>query len=214
MYAPPAFRWNDEAAALDLAREFNFALMVTIVDAAPVVTHLPFLIDPARRVLRGHVARANPHSAHLAGGHLAVFSGPYAYISPDWYGGDSPDVPTWNYAVVHVYGTGRVLAESKEIDAFLADLSEHEERRRFDLASGGKVWTMDKIPPRDLDRMRRAIVAFEIDIASVEAKAKLSQNKPPPVAARACAALAGSGSYPASGVADMMRRSLKRNEKG
>lgn len=178
MFTPPAFRWNDRPAAFALASDWNFALLITQGEEAPFVTHLPMLIDERRNVLRGHVARANPHGGHIDGrAHLAVFTGPNAYISPNWYGEASTDVPTWNYVAVHIAGQGRILDEVCEIDQLLADLSAHEEQRRHDLDNGGEIWTMDKVPDDKHARLRRAIVAFEIDIARVEAKAKLSQNK-------------------------------------
>lgn len=204
MYSPPHTRWDDRAAALALAADYNFAALITTAGGAPLVSHLPFLIDSDRNVLRGHLARANPHSAELDGAeHLAVFTGPYAYISPDWYG-DSKDVPTWNYLVVHVAGKGRVLGDHGAIDRFLADLSEHEERRRPDIERGGTIWTLDKVPPKDHARLRAAIVAFEIDIASVEAKAKLSQNKKPEAIAGVIRALAHSGSQMSEVTARLM----------
>lgn len=181
--------------------------MITVIEGAPIVTHLPFLFDNKRNVLRAHFARANPHAAHIEGReHLAVFRGPYAYISPDWYGETENDVPTWNYLAVHVRGRGRVETDDVKVDAFLADLSAHEERRRPDLDRGGKIWTLGKIAPKDHARMRRAIVAFEIDIAKVEAKAKLSQNKPAEAVAGVIEALERSGSQMSEAVARAMKQ--------
>ncbi|MEX0646068.1 MAG: FMN-binding negative transcriptional regulator [Parvularculaceae bacterium] len=206
MYAPPYYRWSDRAAALAFAADYNFATLITVVGGAPTVSHLPFLIDVERNVLRGHLARANPHSGALGeAAHLAVFTGPNAYISPDWYGEASKDVPTWNYVVVHVAGRGRVIDEARAVDRFLVDLSDHEEGRRPDLDRGGKIWTLDKVPPKDHARMRAAIVAFEIDIASVEAKAKLNQNKKLNAVAGVIAALSASGSQVSEAVARLMR---------
>lgn len=193
MYSPAFHRWDDEKAALKLAGEWNFGALITIADGAPLISHLPLLVDGERRVLRGHLARANPHAEKIDGAeHLAVFTGPNAYISPDWYGEGGKDVPTWNYLAVHVRGKARVLADAAAIDAFLADLSAHEEARRTDLADG-RMWTIDKVPPDQLARMRSAIVAFEIDIMSVQAKAKLSQNKKPEAVEGVIGALLESG---------------------
>ena len=190
MYTPPAFRWDDHTAALAFVREWNFGALVTIVDGAPLVSHLPFLVDESRNVLRAHLARANPQAAHIQGReHLAVFLGPHGYISPEWYGAGSPDVPTWNYVAVHVAGEGRVIDAEQAVDDFLATLSEQEEKRRHDLEQGGKIWTLDKVPAAKHALMRGAIVVFEIEIARIEAKAKLSQNKPTEIAERVVSAL-------------------------
>lgn len=191
MYSPPAHRWDDRAAALDFARARNFAALITVVDGAPMLTHLPVLIDPDGVRLRGHMARANPHAAHIDGReHLVAFLGPNAYISPDWYEIEE-DVPTWNYVAVHVSGKARAYTDEAETDRFLSDLSDQEEARRYDLQTG-RFWKIDKLDPKDRARMRRAVVAFEIVIDSVEAKAKLSQNKKPEVAARVIDKLSGS----------------------
>lgn len=206
MYTPPVNRWNDRPAALALARDWNFALLITQGEEAPFVTHLPMLIDERRNVVRGHVARANPHGAHLEGrAHLAVFTGPNAYISPDWCGKASTDVPTWNYVAVHIAGRGRVLTDESDIDRLLADLSAHEEQRRPDIERGGKIWTMDKLPADKHARLRRAIVAFEIDVEHVEPKAKLSQNKPPEIAAAVADVLSASSADMSVTLARLMR---------
>jgi transcriptional regulator len=68
-------------------------------------------------ILRGHVVRANPMWADYAKevDVLAVFQGPDACISPSWYATKQETekvVPTWNYAVVHAYGTLRVIDDA------------------------------------------------------------------------------------------------------
>jgi len=203
MYSPPAFRWDDRAGALDFARAHNFATMITVADGAPVLTHLPVLIDAGGARLRAHVARANPHAAHIDGApHLFVFSGPYAYVSPDWYKTEE-DVPTWNYVAVHVSGKARAFTDEAEIDGVLSDLSDQHESSRHDLETG-HFWTIDKLQPKDHARMRRAILAFEVDIETVEAKAKLSQNKKPDVAMSVVNALASAPGERERAVAVMM----------
>ena len=176
MHTPAAFRSADPEAAFDLIRNYGFATLVTVEGGASVVSHLPMIGDAKKRVLRGHLARANPHSAILDGRrHLAAFSGANAYVSPDWYG-DAEQVPTWNYSAIHIEGEARVLTEPVEIDSLLGELSDLHERRRHDLVDGG-IWTLAKLPIDKLRKMRAAIVAFEIGIDKLEFKVKLSQNK-------------------------------------
>lgn len=176
MYTPPAFRNEDARAAFDLIGEYGFATLITIEGGAAVVSHLPMIGDAEKGVLRGHLARANPHSALLEGRrHLAAFVGANAYVSPDWYG-DAEQVPTWNYSAVHIEGVSRVIAEPEGVDALLEELSDHHERRRHDLHDG-KIWKLAKLTADKLLKLRMAIVAFEIRIDKAEFKAKLSQNK-------------------------------------
>ncbi len=176
MYTPRAFRNDEPQAAFSLVAGVGLASLVTVDRDGCVVSHLPMIGDPGKRVLRGHLARANPHSALLDGRrHLAIFVGPNAYVSPDWYH-DTGQVPTWNYSAVHVEGVSRIIAEPTGVDTLLAELSDFHERRRHDLRDG-KVWTLAKLPADKLDRLREAIVAFEMSIDRTEHTAKLSQNK-------------------------------------
>lgn len=211
MYAHRAFRFDDEDAALAVASEYNFATLVT--PSSSFASHLPIIVDRDRRVLRGHLARANPHTSAIGGAdHLVVFTGPHAYISPDWYAANSPDVPTWNYVAVHVRGQGRVMERTEDVIAFLTELSAQEEARRHDLASG-KVWTLDKTPEDKLRAMTQGIVAFEIKIEKIEAIAKLSQNKPVHVAAGVTEALQ-SGDDRRRAVAGSIQDTLDRRKPG
>ena len=57
--------------------------------------------------LRGHVARANAVWKAGEGEALAIFLGPHAYVSPNWYPSKAATgkaVPTWNYITVHAQG--------------------------------------------------------------------------------------------------------------
>lgn len=175
MFTPPRYRLDDQQAVFDLIADHGFATLVTQVEAAPAISHLPMIADRARNTLRGHLARANPHTALLEGRrHIAIFTGANAYISPNWYR-DRSRVPTWNYLAVHIEGVGRVLDAPADVDALLAALSAHYESRRHDLAAD-EAWTMDKLPPERLERLRCGIVAFEMTIDTLAAKAKLSQS--------------------------------------
>lgn len=179
MYIPKDFILEDPARIAAVLGQHAFAVLVTAGDgAAPVATHLPFLYDPgagAHGCLRGHMARANPQWREFAASSreaLVVFHGPHAYISPRWYQPGAA-VPTWNYVAVHAYGTPTVIDDDAAVDALLRDLvSEYE---------GGvpRPWSLDGQEEVYLARMRRGIVAFEIPITRLEAKAKLSQNRTP-----------------------------------
>lgn len=176
MYTPRAFRHNEPSAAFEFIARYGFATLVTAAESGCAVSHLPMIGDAAKGVLRGHLARANPHAALLEGRrHVAVFVGANAYVSPDWYE-DAAQVPTWNYSAVHAEGVSRVIAEPAGVDALLEELSDFHESRRHDLHDG-KFWKLTKLPADKLERLRKGIVAFEISIDRLDYKAKLSQNK-------------------------------------
>ncbi len=179
MYTPSAFKLEDLDAAASIMNEYGFALLVTAAGGTPVATHLPFLFDPARGergTLLGHMARANPQwrsFGELASTRqeaLVAFSGAHGYISPSWYGA-GPAVPTWNYQAVHAYGIPRVIHDRESVHALVGALVTRHE-------SGFEApWSLDSQEGDYLDKMVRGIVAFEIPVVRLEAKAKLSQNR-------------------------------------
>lgn len=84
MYVPEHFRETDSAAAYAFMMAHPFGLAVTVVDGAPFISHVPFLVDAAAGRIRWHPAAANPQSAQLGAADQAtlVFLGPHAYVSP------------------------------------------------------------------------------------------------------------------------------------
>jgi len=203
VYVPKHFEVTDTAWCHALMRAQSFALMITADDTgAPFATHLPILVDERRGplgTLRGHVARANPHWRHLAAGRptLMVFSGAHAYVSPSWYA-THPAVPTWNYVAVHASGTGALVEDAEQVRALLADLVHVYE------SPGPEAWSFEALPADYVAGMQRGIVAFEIPIARLEGKAKLSQNRDAVDRGRTREALAASDDPVARAVAALM----------
>jgi len=208
MYVPEVFALDDRAAIAALIRDHDFGLLVTAPGGQAMVSHLPFLYDAERGAngtLLAHMARENPQwrdFARLAeegGAALAVFQGPHAYISPTWYGDAGPAVPTWNYLAVHAYGLPRVIDEAAAVRALLERLvATHEVGRT-------PPWSLESQKPGYLDAMQRGIVAFEIPVARLEAKAKLNQNRPAAARLGAAAALEAEGGEVARDLARHMR---------
>ena len=203
MYVPKHFEVTDTAWCHALMGAQSFALMITADDTgAPFATHLPILVDERRGplgTLRGHVARANPHWRYLAAGRptLVVFSGAHAYVSPSWYA-THPAVPTWNYVAVHASGTGALVEDAEQVRTLLADLVHVYE------APGPEAWSFEALPADYVAGMQRGIVAFEIPIARLEGKAKLSQNRDAVDRGRTREALAASDDPVARAVAALM----------
>ena len=174
MYLPKHFNETDQARIEALIRDFGFATLITTTAEGALVTHAPIQLDSARNRLVGHIARANPHAAALQDGAqmLVVFHGPHSYISPTWYIDENetvPNVPTWNYAAVHVSGTVTRIdddAAKWKIVTELAKQYEGDSATAWD--SRGLAAHAGKLS---------AIVGFEIAITSIEAKLKLSQNR-------------------------------------
>lgn len=200
MYLPAHFKEDDPERIAALIRDNAFGMLVTAPEGRPFVSHLPFLFERgpgAQGSLRGHMARTNPHWRHLGSGAeaLVVFQGPHAYISPSWYA--SPGVPTWNYAVAHLRGTPRLIENESELEALLErQTSVHEQ----DMPC---PWKPDLVGERR-SRLLGMIVGFEIEISEIQAKFKLSQNRPAEDRSRIAAELRGSARQTDVAVADLM----------
>ena len=84
-------------------------------------------------------------------------------------------MPTWNYAVVHAHGSARLTDE--------AELHEivHELAAKYE-AGNAPPWRMSELPAAYVSSMLGMIVGFEIQVARVEGKFKLSQNRPVEIA--------------------------------
>lgn len=169
MYIPPSFRVEDRETLHAFMERYSFATLVSIRSDAPFATHLPLLLDRDRNTLLGHLARGNPHAEALGGGEwLAVFSGPHAYVSPSWYA-VAPAVPTWNYAVVHAYGTPRKLSADRTRTVVDETVRRYESTR-------DQPWAND-LPEEYRQRMLDGVVGFEMPILRIEGKFKLGQNR-------------------------------------
>jgi predicted FMN-binding regulatory protein PaiB len=120
--------------------------------------------------LRGTSRARTRSSSHLASGVgvLAVFHGPHGYVSPSVYV-EQPSVPTWNYVVVHARGRPRIVGRAKGCGRSWTT------RWRASTPPGGASEDDDY----EFLRMLGAIAGFEIEIASLEGKWKLSQNRSP-----------------------------------
>ncbi|HJQ02837.1 MAG TPA: FMN-binding negative transcriptional regulator [Jatrophihabitans sp.] len=181
MYVPSHFAVS-EAEVTRLLAELTAVDLITAGPTGLHATFLPMLHVPADDgpgTLQGHVARNNPHwQLADAGDSLAIVRGPDAYISPSWYASKAEHgrvVPTWNYLTAHLHGRLVVHDDVEWLRDLVSRLTEQHESRRTD---GSPQWAVTDVPPGYIDGQLRAIVGLELVITRVEAKAKLSQNRP------------------------------------
>jgi transcriptional regulator len=179
VYVPEHFAMSG-AAVQDLLHEHGAGDLVTATAQGLLATMLPFVYDADRGphgALLGHVARNNGHWRHAPVGQaLVILRGPDAYISPQWYASKAEHgrvVPTWNYVTAHVYGELVVHDDVEWLDDLVRRLTAKHEAGR------PQPWSVDDAPPRFVAGQLRAIVGMELVISRIEAKAKLSQNRPP-----------------------------------
>jgi transcriptional regulator len=175
MYVPAHFAADDEAV-LELLDNHGAADLVTMSPDGLVATMLPFVFDRERNVLLGHLARNNEHwRLPVIGDALVIMRGPDAYISPTWYASKQEHgrvVPTWNYITAHVHGTMTVYDDPAWVEDVVRRLSDRHEAGR------AEPWSVDDAPAKYVSGQLRAIVGVEIAIKRIEAKFKLSQNRP------------------------------------
>lgn len=207
MYVLPAFAQNDPDVLTRFVRQHSFALLVSAGEGVIAASHLPLLFardEGERGVLYGHFAKANHHWERAAGAVLAIFSGPHAYVSPSWYEATEV-VPTWNYTAVHVSGRLTLVEDPQESLAVL--------QRLVDFYEGGmpEPWVFD--PQTEFNRrLSAAIVAFRIDVTSIEGKWKLSQNQPLERRHKVIDAFERAGDEESLAVAELMRAELPGRE--
>jgi transcriptional regulator len=184
MYIPAHFA-ADDAAVEDLLFKHGAADLITLTEDGLLATMLPFAYLPSvgeHGALYGHVARNNDQWRKPAQGEsLAIIRGPDSYVSPSWYAAKAEHgrvVPTWNYLTAHVYGRLIVHDDPAWVEDVVRRLTAKHEAAR--LASPGQrmPWSPDDAPRKFIEGQLRAIVGLELQITRIEAKAKLSQNRP------------------------------------
>lgn len=182
MYVPNSFREEDPATLAELIARHPLASLVTLGPDGLAMSPVPLLYDPTPRqgapygLLRGHLARANPQWRQFnpAIPALAIFTGPNAYISPNWYPSKAEHgkaAPTWNYAVVEAQGPMRVIEDTEELRQLLAELTAQHE------ASQPKPWKLEDAPEDYMAAQLKAVVGVEIPVQKLTGKWKMSQNR-------------------------------------
>jgi transcriptional regulator len=189
VYVPSHFAAPSDEAVAELLQERGAGDLITNTAQGMISTFLPLLHDPEAGVLRGHVARNNPQWREPALGEaLVIMRGPDGYVSPQWYASTAEHgrvVPTWNYVTAHLYGEFVVHDDVDWVEQLVRELTERHER------TIDPPWHVDDAPPAFIAGQLRAIVGVELRISSVQAKFKLSQNRPPADADGVIEALTG-----------------------
>ncbi|MDA8208232.1 MAG: FMN-binding negative transcriptional regulator [Actinomycetota bacterium] len=152
--------------------------LVTASESGLDATVMPMIYRPGERSssLRGHMARANRQWRGADGGPaLAIARGPGAYVSPSYYPSKERDprvVPTWNYLVLHFHG---ILHVHDDQDWTRENV---EELTRLHEGTVGRTWRVEDAPADYVAQMLKGVVGVEMVVERVEAKAKMSQNRP------------------------------------
>jgi transcriptional regulator len=178
MYTPPAFRVEDVHEVHALMRAARTATLVTATAAGLKGTLLPMLLAPdegALGTLYAHVARANEQWREpVQGEALAIFNGPEAYISPNWYATKQEThrvVPTWNYASVHAYGPVEFFDDPDRLLDVVTRVTVLHERTQ------ASPWAVSDAPPEFVKAQLKGIIGMRMPLTRWDAKKKMSQNR-------------------------------------
>jgi transcriptional regulator len=173
LYNIPYFKANDPREVIEFMKANPFAMLCGIGEKGfPVASHLPLLLEErdGRLFLEGHSMKKQDHTDawYRNSNVLAIFSGPHSYVSASWYTNQQV-ASTWNYQAVHASGQLRMLDE-EALHAVLTRVT-----RTFESPDSPSL--VERMDPAYVKQMMKAIVAFEIEVRSIEHVFKLSQNR-------------------------------------
>lgn len=203
MRRTPVFTLTDEVELRRLIALNPWITLVSHTSEGLVASHYAVLLDDSRDELAivGHVGRPDER-LHELGEHevMVIVQGPHGYISPSWYDSD-PAVPTWNFTAAHLTGVPEILAADENLrvlDRLVAHFEQHVEEPRLMRGTAENSAYADAISA--------GTVGFRLVPTRIEAKSKLSQNRPEATVDRIVSELEGDGPYASAALAAEMRR--------
>lgn len=173
MYTPSDFSVSDDAWIHEFLARGEMGILISQSSFEPQATHLPYTFstsDDNGLVVEVHLAKENPHLAHLKAGKNTLFivCGPHAYVSSSVY--SHHNVPTMNYQTVHLYASIEWLSPT-ETELHMHTLVERFEKNR-------------EKPLRYRDFAREMVHSYmkelqglRLHVYRVEATNKISQNR-------------------------------------
>ena len=175
MYNLPYFKEGDQEVVLEFMRKHPFVFLTGVNEEnKPVATQVPVFIDEkeGKLFLTGHIMRNNDHHKAFEKNPnvLAVFTSPHVYVSATWYD-DPRQASTWNYMSVHAKGSIR-FGNKEDLIAILKRLTLHYENNNT-----ASTTVFDNLPSQYTEPLLKAIVAFEVEVVSIDNVFKLSQNR-------------------------------------
>lgn len=198
----PDYALVDRDAIRELVRQNPWATLVSYVPGRGLVaSHYPLLLDEGplgdtlaaetdEIVLLSHVGRPDER-LHELGAHelVVIIGGPQGYVSPGWYE-SSPAVPTWNYTAAHLYGVPELLTDSENLVVLERLVDSFERVLPEPYLMNGTLENAEYAA-----RIVGGTVGFRMRVTRIEAKEKMSQDKPTEVVDRIIDALRQPGPY-------------------
>ncbi len=175
MYNFPYFKEKNEKVVLEFIKDHPFAVITgSNKQGEPFATQIPVFIEEenGKRFLRGHMMKNNDHHKAFSENPkvLVVFNSQHCYVSATWYSNKN-EASTWNYISVHAKGNIRFLDDEALINVLRMTSSYFENQDK------NSPTIYDNLPSDYTDKLRKAIVAFEVEILEMDNVFKLSQNR-------------------------------------
>jgi len=179
MYLPHYFEENRLSELHGLIQTHPLATIAIVADGEVFTAHLPMLItrdDGEFGTLHAHMPRSDlmwQQFVHASDA-VAIFQGEQTYVSPNWYPSKQAtgkQVPTWNYAVVHVHGKPRAIEDADWLFAHLNEMTDAQE------AGQRLPWRVTDAPRNFIDKLMGAIVGIEMPIKRIKGKWKMNQDE-------------------------------------
>ncbi len=171
MYKLKYFTEEDNEKVIAFMEENSFALITGMGDEYPVATQVPLdiKIENDKIFLTGHIMKnTDHHKAFLKNENvLVIFNGPHCHVSASWYP-NPVQASTWNYMSVHAKGKIR-FGDEAQTKKIVEGLTNKYEKPDSPAA-------FSKLSNEYVDRLVKAIIAFTIEVETLDNVFKLSQN--------------------------------------
>ncbi|RPI74141.1 MAG: FMN-binding negative transcriptional regulator [Ignavibacteriales bacterium] len=175
MYNLPYYKEKDKEVVIQFVHKHPFAFLTGCKEnGEPAATQIPVFIEfrNGKYYLSGHMMRQTDHHKAFEKNPnvLAVFTGPHTYVSASWY--DNPhQASTWNFMSVYVKGLLKFLDE----DGLVSVLQ--KTTLHFENNNTKSPTVYDNLSKEYTGNLIKAIVAFEIEVTSIDHVFKLSQDR-------------------------------------
>ena len=140
----------------------------------PVATQIPIFIEERedKLYMTGHMMKSNDHHKAFEKNPnvLCVFTGAHTYVSATLYS-DPHQASTWNYMSVHVKGKLHFLDDEGLVDVL------RKTTLHFENGNTASATSFENLSEEYTSRLMKAIVAFEVEVESIDNVFKLSQNR-------------------------------------
>ena len=175
MYNLPYFKEDDVSIIKEFILQYPFAFLTGSDEKSrPVATQIPVFLEEENEKLfiSGHMMRnTDHHKAFMQNNEaLVVFTGPHCYVSATWYS-DPHQASTWNYMSVHARGKINFPGDEALVEVL------RKTTLHFEKMNGQSTTIFDNLPDEYRKKLMPAIVAFRIELTSLENVFKLSQNR-------------------------------------